>query len=86
MKRTQIYISEEQERRITAHAADADVSKAEVIRRLLDRGLGIDDGAETRLRAIEDTFGVLPDAPDWPAWLASVRGGAADERLRRLGR
>ncbi|HWB72372.1 MAG TPA: CopG family transcriptional regulator [Egibacteraceae bacterium] len=86
MKRTQIYISEEQERRIAAHAEDAGVSKAEIIRRLLDRGLGIEDGAEARLRAIDDTFGVLPDAPDWPEWLAAVRGAPADERLRRLGR
>jgi hypothetical protein len=86
MNRTQIYISDEQERRVAARAADAGVSKAEIIRRLLDRGLGIDDGAESRVRAVDETFGVLPEAPDWPEWLASVRGAAADERLRRLER
>ena len=86
MKRTQIYISEEQDRRIARRAADAGASKAEIIRRLLDRGLGIDDGAEVRLRAVDETFGILPEAPDWPEWLAQVRGVDADERLRRLGR
>jgi hypothetical protein len=86
MKRTQIYISEEQERRIAASAQDAGVSKAEIIRRLLDRGLGIEDGADTRLRAIDESFGVVPDAPAWPEWLAAVRGASADERLRDFGR
>ena len=86
MKRTQIYISEEQDRRIASRAADAGVSKAEIIRRLLDRGLGIDDDTEVRLRAVNETFGILPEASDWPEWLAQVRGVDADERRRRLGR
>jgi hypothetical protein len=86
MKRTQIYISEEQDRLLAARAEDAGLSKAALIRRLLDQGLGIDDGADARLRAIDETFGILPDAPDWPDWLAAVRGASADERLRRLDR
>jgi hypothetical protein len=86
MKRTQIYITEDQDRRIAARAEDAGVSKAEVIRRLLDGGLRIDDGMESRMRAVEETFGIVPEAPDWPEWLAAVRGAPADERLRRLGR
>jgi hypothetical protein len=86
MHRTQIYITEEQDRRIAARAADAGVSKAEVIRRMLDEGLGIDDGAEARRAAIRATAGVLPDADDWESWLAHVRGAGADDRLRRLGR
>lgn len=86
MHRTQIYITEEQDRRIAARASDGGVSKAEVIRRMLDEGLGIDDGVETRQRAIRATAGILPDADDWQTWLAGVRGAGADERLRRLGR
>lgn len=73
MRRTQIYISEEEERRIASRVEDAVASKAEIIRRLLDRGLGIDDGAGPRMRAIDETFGVLPGAPHWPEWLAKVR-------------
>jgi hypothetical protein len=86
MRRTQIYITDDQERRIAARAADAGVSKAQVIRRMLDEGLGIDDGAEARRRAIQATAGVLPDAEDWETWLARVRGGGADARLERLRR
>jgi hypothetical protein len=86
MRRTQIYITDEQERGIAARAADAGVSKAQVIRRMLDEGLRIDDGAESRRRAIRATAGALPDADGWEAWLAGVRGSAAAERLARLGR
>lgn len=74
---TQIYITEEQERRIAARAADAGVPKAEVIRRMLDEGLGVDDGAEERRRAIRATAGALPDADDWE------NPGAGARRRRR---
>ena len=86
MRRTQIYITDDQERRIAARAADAGVSKAQVIRRMLDEGLGIDDGAEARWRAILLPPGCPPDAQDWETWLAGVRGGGAYARLERLGR
>jgi hypothetical protein len=62
------------------------VSKAQVIRRMLDEGLGIDDGAEARRRAILAAAGVLPHVQDWETWLAGVRGGGAYARLERLGR
>ena len=84
MRRTQIYITEEQNRRIAARAADGGVSKAEVIRRVLDEGLAIDDGVEARRQAIRATAGALPDAEDWASWLGRVRGGGADDRLRKL--
>jgi len=86
MRRTQIYITEEQEQRIAACAVDAGVSKAQVIRRMIDEGLGVDDGAEERRRAIRATAGALPEAEDWKSWLARVRGGGADERLQHLER
>jgi hypothetical protein len=53
---------------------------------MLDEGLRIDDGAESRRRAIRATAGALPDADGWETWLAGVRGSAAAERLARLGR
>jgi hypothetical protein len=40
---------------------------------------------DDRLAAVDDTTGVFPDAPDWPEWLADVRGATADDRLRELG-
>lgn len=85
MRRTQVYITEEQEELISARAADGGVSKAEVIRRALDRGLGVADGAEQRRRAIEATAGILADEEDWTRWLSRVRGGSAAARLERLG-
>lgn len=85
MHRTQIYITEEQQRRIAERAADANASQAEVIRRLLDEGLGVDDGSDSRRSAIRATAGVAADEPDWPAWLAGARGASAAERLAALG-
>lgn len=84
MRRTQIYITDEQQRRISERASDAGVPKAEIIRGLLDEGLGLDDGLAARERAIVATAGVLEGAEDWPQWLARVRGSTAAERLGRL--
>lgn len=86
MRRTQIYLSEEQVRLVTTRAADAGVSKAEMIRRMLNHALGLADGVGEARRAIEATAGLLPEADDWPVWLGRVRGAGADERLRRLER
>lgn len=84
MRRTQIYLTEEQHHAIAARAADAGTSKAEVVRGILDRGLGLDPRAESRRRAIAATAGILADHEDWPEWLERVRGAAADRRLRGL--
>ena len=86
MRRTQIYLTDEQRRRIQHRASDAGVSQAEIIRRLLDRGLGIEDSVDEAVAAVRSTAGILESAPDWEAWLAEVRGGGADARLRDLDR
>ncbi len=85
MQRTQIYLTEVQQRAIAQRAADGQISKAEVIRRILDADLGIDDGTADRLAAIDATAGILPDAPEWPEWLAAVRGRGSADRLADLG-
>jgi CubicO group peptidase (beta-lactamase class C family) len=85
MQRTQIYLTDEQRRRIARRAADAGVSQAEVIRRILDEVLGIEGGKDERRAAVLATAGILADAPDWPEWLQRVRGRGADGRLRELG-
>lgn len=85
MKRTQIYITEEQERRIAQRARDEHTSKAEVIRRILDGALETGD-AEAEARAvIAATSGICADYPDWEEWQRSVRGRPAEERLRAAG-
>ncbi|MGQ0848838.1 MAG: CopG family transcriptional regulator [Actinomycetota bacterium] len=86
MRRTQIYITSEQDRRIAELAIDLGVSKAEVIRQMLDRGLGSGDAEEEAKNLIRATAGLLADYPDWPEWQRRVRGRSADERLRSEGR
>lgn len=81
MQRTQLYLTAEQRRRLDQRAADAGVPMAEVVRRILDQALAIDDGAQARLAAVTATSGVLADADNWPDWLARVRGRTAAKRL-----
>ncbi len=86
MLRTQIYITDEQDRRIKVLAKSRRVSKAQVIRQILDAALDTGD-AEAEARAgILATAGILPDAPDWPEWQAAVRGRSASRRLSDEGR
>ena len=65
MQPTQIFLTDEQQRAIARRAADARISRSEVIQRILNAGLGIDDASAIRLAAIDATAGVMPDAPDW---------------------
>lgn len=85
MRRTQMYLTDAQRSRLAARARAEGVSEAEVIRRILDAGLGIDTADDERLAAVDETAGLLAGAPDWPEWLRDVRGEGADERLRELG-
>jgi hypothetical protein len=78
MRRTQLYLTDEQRGKLRS-------SEAEVVRRILARTLGGPNIREQRLAAVEDTAGLLTDAPDWPDWLASVRGKGVDRRLKELG-
>ncbi len=85
MKRTQIYITEDQDRRIGELAADRRVSKASVIRHILDQALHTGDPEAEARAAIEATAGVCAAYPDWPEWLRAVRGRSAADRARELG-
>ncbi|MGH7882478.1 MAG: CopG family transcriptional regulator [Candidatus Dormibacteraceae bacterium] len=85
MHRTQIYLTEEQRQIIAYRALHSGISKAEVIRQILDRELQLSDGSSDHGSIVDATAGILADYPDWPEWLADVRGGGASERLRELG-
>jgi hypothetical protein len=80
MKRTNIYLDEEQTAALDRLAAQEGVSRAEVIRHLLDRVLASsDESLASDLHAIEDSFGALGDV-DVP-----VRGpGGREEYLARI--
>ncbi len=81
MNRTNIYLSDEQRDRLDALARAAGLSRAEVIRQMLDRAL--DDGQadllDADLAAIEGSFGVLDD--DFSFDRADGARGAHLERI-----
>lgn len=85
MHRTQVYLTEEQRSRLAQRAADEGTSQAEVIRRILDHELGILRGVSDKVAILNATAGLLAGYPDWPEWLANVRGPGTDDRMRRLG-
>ena len=66
--RTQIYLTDEQRRRIDALAATLDVTMAEVIRRALDAYL--EEEMPDPAAALVATFGAVPGAavPDRGEW------------------
>jgi hypothetical protein len=63
MKRTNIYLAEGQAAALDRVAEAAGVSRAEVIRELIDRAIGGHPGADLAadLAAIDGSFGVLAD-------------------------
>lgn len=86
MRRTQIYLTEEQDQRIEAIARARGASKAAVIRGILDAGLDLGSADADAALAISSTAGICADYPDWPEWLRDVRAASgADGRLRQLG-
>lgn len=85
MQRVQIYLTDEQRNRVASRARERRCPQSEVIRELLDRGLGIATDSADAVTAIRETAGLLAGAPDWPSWQQSVRGRTAAERLDSLG-
>jgi hypothetical protein len=78
MNRTNIYLDEEQARSLDEVARAQGISRAALIRRLIDRGLDQSDGdLESDLAAIEGSFDVLSRDEDF-------LGRGADERSRHL--
>ncbi|MGL4175364.1 MAG: CopG family transcriptional regulator [Dermatophilaceae bacterium] len=62
MQRTNIYLSDDQVARLDARARAEGMSRAEVVRRVLDRGLrGETDRAASDLAALAGSFGALRD-------------------------
>ena len=62
MRRTNIYLDDQQTASLDRLAGQEGVSRAELIRRLLNRALaGGDDNLTSDLKAIEDSFGALRD-------------------------
>ena len=85
MKRTQVYLTEEQDRRLAEIAMARRISKAQALRWALDLALDFGDADEQANAIIRSTAGVLRDYPDWQEWQRSVRGRTAVERLGESG-
>jgi hypothetical protein len=86
MQRTQVYLTDEQRERLDRRARDAGLPMAEILRRILDEGLGICDTRSDRLAAVRETAGALAGGETWVEFLERVRqAGGADARLRSLG-
>ena len=80
MKRTNIYLDEEQAELLDDLARRDGVSRAEMIRRLLDRSLrGEADDVAVGQRAIDESFGVLAAAE-----VPERHTGAREEHLASM--
>jgi hypothetical protein len=80
MTRTNIYLEDRQTAILDRIATEEGVSRAEVIRRLIDRALaGRDDDLAADLAAIDESFGVLGDAN-----IAARGAGDREEHLARM--
>jgi metal-responsive CopG/Arc/MetJ family transcriptional regulator len=82
MTRTNIYLADRQTALLDRLASEEGISRAELIRRLLDRALaGRDDDLAADLAAIDESFGVLAGVAD------PVRSaGDREEHVARLWR
>jgi hypothetical protein len=81
MKRTNIYLDEAQAAALERVARTQGISRAELIRQLIDRSIGASGVADldTDLAAIRDSFGIARDED-----ISFGRG--SDERSRHLDR
>ena len=85
MKRTQIYLETEQDRKLAGRATEAGTTKSHVIREAIEQYLASPDQAITRLaqfRAAIDAFARDPLAlPDGRSYVEKIR--AIDRRRER---
>lgn len=81
MRRTQVYLTEEQDQRLARIAEERGVSRAAALRWALDAALETGDAESQARDVILATAGLLADYPDWPEWQRMVRGRTAARRL-----
>ena len=82
MQRTNIYLEERQTVALDAFARRAGVTRAEIVRRLIDRGLEAESRIlEDDIEAIEGSFGALSKEQ---VDVAPRSGGSREDHLDRL--
>jgi hypothetical protein len=80
MKRIQVYLTEDQDRRLAQVASERGVSKAGALRWALDSALETGASEAEARTIIRATAGLCADYPDWPEWQRSVRGKTSAQR------
>lgn len=87
VRRTQIYIEDEQGERLARAADDSGVTMSALIRLAIDSYLDRDDSAAARLErfrsAVAESAGSLPELPSGSDYVDALRGDYA-EREREL--
>lgn len=70
MRRTQIYIDDDQDRRLARRARASGKTKSALIREAIERFLGNRPEASTLAHALQETAGALPEleVPDRGEW------------------
>lgn len=92
MRRTQIYLDEDQAMELARRARARGVTASHVIREAVERYLSGDEDEAAELArqrtALRDAFGSLPSLPDGRSYVAEVRKGdqARDQRLQERWR
>ncbi len=64
MQRTNIFLTDEQQKRLDRRAREQGISKSGLIRSILDEALDITRASATPRQAIEDTSGIWSDRDD----------------------
>lgn len=85
MKRTQIYLDEQQVEALRRRAAVRGTTASKMIREAIDQYLAEPDDAAERLAryraALDESFGIAPHLPDGPRYVDELRG--ADRARQR---
>lgn len=80
MRRTNLYLDDRQTSALDRRARAEGISRAELVRQLIDRGLGgVAEDVDSDLAAIEESFGAVPDSD----WEVPARDGL-DDRAAHL--
>lgn len=84
MRRTNIYLEDQQSEALDEASRSEGISRAELVRRLIDRGMSecSNNDVDADLAAIHDSFGVLGDQVIDADGLPLERG--IDDRARHL--
>jgi hypothetical protein len=81
MKRTQVHVTLEQDRRLAQLSLVRGISRAGALRWALDSALETGAADAQAHEVIRATAGVLSDTPASPEWQRAVRGQTAVNRL-----